>query len=261
MRAKWILILIAIAWVAKVWLSRPQREPQVAWFAAVTEVTSVETATTGVGVKSSKDRLVETVAAPGARDVAPISARVNLTEESAWLYRPLPGRELAPLDARYDQEILAEAKENRDATNPWRESSFKSFQVADVFQGAVHPLKNPREAIALILKLRRKSPEPLTPQWIRAVDASGAEVEFDYNGFTTKYVESNPYIGTLSFPYDAFWRRIDPEAECEEIALIYDTLGGNGTSPWITGFTGRVFCRNGLNDLVGIGQFSAKIER
>lgn len=179
-------------------------------------------------------------------------------EDLSWFYQPQFNRPLSLSDPGFDKFLL-ERSELRDHSNPWGEETWKILQVSESFVSKVHPLKNPNRVIAFKLKLRRRDlATHVVPQWIKFVGRVPSETKVDYDDFFSKFSTNEVYVGLLAFPYDSFWQQIDPESQCEEIALIYDLIYSHGSKPYLTGFDGRVYCRNGLKNLKGLAHFSGE---
>ncbi len=175
-----------------------------------------------------------------------------------WFYEPQFGKPLAIADPGYDKLVLEEAENDRDHANPWREKTFHAFDADRPFQIQVRPLRQPERMIIARLQIRRaEGANHLLPAWILTPERGASAIR--YEGFASRYAEQEVYVGILSFPFDAFWRQVDPRATCAEITLIYDGLMSRVDSKVITGFDGRVFCRNGLRELRGIAHFRASL--
>lgn len=179
-------------------------------------------------------------------------------EDLSWFYEPQFDREFSVSDQRYDSVLLDEAEHQRDHANSWRENTFKPFNVPDIFFSKIRPLGDPLRAIEFKLKLKRNEERTdILPEWIQFAEKGRAETMTLYENFVSKFSEQEVYVGLLVFPYDSFWKQIEPKSHCDEIALIYDGLVSHQDKDRITGFDGRVFCRTSLRNLRGIAHFSA----
>ncbi len=189
-----------------------------------------------------------------------LTQRPENPDDLSWFYHPLIEGMIALGDPKYEKHLLNEAKTGRKKSNLWQEDSFKPMDYIKEFSIKIRPLKNLSRMMYASIKLNRdENLRILFPEWIKFFDQENIERTYRYTGFESKYVNEELYLGLLSFPYDSFWKKISPESKCEEIAVIYDSLGSHEDRTTLSSFDARVFCRSGLENMRGIGHLSAHV--
>jgi len=170
-----------------------------------------------------------------------------------WFYEIPTKRTKPAFEQGYDTESL-DFVSQRDPHDPWGENSFHAIEVEKVFGVTLFSLENPKQKIQFKLKLFRKEGSPgLNPSWIELKSKS------HYLKFNSEFEKNEIYPGTLHFPYDSTWRQIIPNRDCKEISVIHEGTVFEGETRFIDYFDARVFCRNGLKELLGVAQLRAKI--
>jgi hypothetical protein len=174
----------------------------------------------------------------------------ELLARDAWL--TLGG--FGPDEPDFDQRLRERAK-RREPINAW--DRFKPFR-AGIYDGLIDTLGSRRKRFVFTMQVvGQQSGSALKVLWLEPSGSQNVEpARKDYSRSTSIYADEEIFQGTVSFPYDSYWRMIAP-GDCQGILILHSGLYSDESSNEVHGFQGRIYCRKGLDDIYPVAQMAA----